>query len=132
METVEDKLSQYMCNKISQFSLAINKSKDLREGEEKRFVKINKKAKGKKGYQNVTIIHLESFKYLQKNKSNLKSTIVWNNSWIVRGHWRYFSDQTRLGKDRNEIRQEEGRTWIMPYQKQKELELKNNIREMRD
>lgn len=42
--------------------------------------------------------------------------IEWNNSWIVRGHWRRHEGQT-LGKDRNGERKVEGFTWVTDHKK---------------
>lgn len=127
----ESQLSQYIFNAISQFNLVINKNKDLREGKENRTAKIYRGLKGKKAYRDITIIHLNSHKYLSKKGYQTNNKIDWCNSWIVRGHWRYFSDKTKLGRNRQSERNEMGRTWIMPYQKQTQLDFKNNMREMR-
>ncbi len=126
-------IGQYIFNTILHFNFVINKSKDVREGTEKRSFKSDPTAKGKKAYSNVTVIHLNSHRYLKsKGYKTVGAKIDWNNSWVVRGHWRYFQINTRLGKNRAGDRAEKGRTWVVPYQKQKHLTLVNKTREVRE
>ena len=129
----EKQVSQYAYNMISSFNVAINKAKTTREGTETRSWKVHKNRKGKKAYADHTIIHLNSINYINKSigAKGSNSNILWNHSWVVRGHWRYFTETAKIGRDRTGNRTETGRTWIKPYQKQKDLELKNKIREIR-
>lgn len=41
-------------------------------------------------------------------------TILWDCSWLVRGHWRRFDG---LGKDRAGVRCVENATWVVPHKK---------------
>jgi hypothetical protein len=37
--------------------------------------------------------------------------IDWTHRWLVRGHWMYYDDKTKVGKNRNGEYVERGRTW---------------------
>lgn len=126
-DEADRQVTNYIYNVVVNFNHCINKVKDIREGVETRSRRIFKDRKGKKAYGNFTLIHMGSHKALSKDgyKSN---NIAWNNSWVVRGHWRYYKDKTKLCKGRTGEINELGRSWIQPYQKQVQLELSNKPR----
>jgi hypothetical protein len=107
------------------FNDMINRDKTIREGMEKRSAKVNPLSK-KKAYSTFNIIHLSKLNSIPQYKNS--KNIEWSHAWKVRGHWRYFSNNDQLGKNRHGERLEKGRTWVMEYEKQKDLEFKNKIR----
>jgi len=110
-----------------QFIQALN-SKDFIQGIETR-MKKTPGVKGKKAYRPVTFIHLE--KRNSPKVSESQSQIEWDHSFIVRGHWRYFQDETKLGKNRQDEYSELGRTWIKEHKRLEHLEFKEKTRIIR-
>lgn len=97
----------------------IHKDKDIREGKERKRLKV----KGtKKKYNDLTIIHLCKYQNIPTHQNK---NIEWSHSWKVRGHWRKTNN---LGKDRNGLRNQVGRTWVVPSVKQKHLPFLNKTR----
>ncbi len=41
--------------------------------------------------------------------------MVWTHQWRCRGHWRTLSSSTSLGKDRNDVYNQWGRTWVSDH-----------------
>jgi len=121
--------SKYIYLMLCTFNEVINSDKEIREGREVRRVKVNPLQK-KKAYSDFTLIHLSKKKYISEYTGS--RNIVWNHSWVVRGHWRYYSDRAMIGKNRQGERLESGRTWVSEFHKQKDLEFKNKIRKFED
>ena len=128
IEQFREKSLEYICDLVAEFCLAISKSKELREGNGETRKKVHRHMNGAKAYSNYSVIYLESNKVLSKKNYNTGDGVKWSNSWSVRGHWRYFFDKTKPGKGRDGERTQTGRSWVLPYTKQKELENNNKLR----
>jgi hypothetical protein len=118
-EKNENTLVQVVANMLGAFNIAMNKSKIIREGSETNSKKVGP-GKGKKAYRDITTIYLDTVHNINKGKAI--RNVEWSHSWVVRGHWRYLSNGSALGKDRKGIRNQVGRTWVTPFDKQKHLE----------
>lgn len=119
----EKMLLQYLYNNILLITHALN-TKEVIQGVEKRTIKTSN-SKGKKSYSEVEFRHLSLRSYVSKTEGN--KNIVWNYSWVVRGHWRYFKDG-KMGVNRSGERIERGRTWISEYIKNEGEELDTRMK----
>ena len=111
--------------------LATLDNRETREGKAKYSKKVYPDRKGKKAYVNTEVTYLSNVRYINSGEYGSRRDITWSNSWKVRGHWRYFTDAGKVGKDRMDNRGEVGRTWITPYEKQTQLEKVNKIKVLR-
>lgn len=127
-EEAEKLLLQYIYNNILLINHALHRSKDVITGIEKKTIKTGNE-KGKKAYSEVEFRHLSLRRYVSDGASKASRNIEWNYSWVVRGHWRYFTED-KLGVNRSGSREEIGRTWVNEYVKNEGKELDIRVKKI--
>jgi len=114
-------VSRNSLNQIAErFVNRLNSNKEI-VGVEKNRTRLKVgKGKTKRFLTLRSIIHVKpkNTKVLFNEESlGIAKEIVWTSRWWVRGHWRGLECTTSLGKDRNGLYGEAGRTWVTEHEK---------------
>ena len=129
LEDIKRLISSMQCdavNQVYQF-LKTKNSGNMIEGLEKRKFKI--KNKDKRFIKFKGISHVAKYKQGKViYDPSLVSSIEWTYSTLVSGHWRKIDG---IGKDREGMYNQEGFTWVIPHQRNKDLPHRENIRVMK-
>lgn len=105
-----ESVGQYETVRIVEFIIFKLQSRDSR------VALLNEPVKTKTGRNKVIpIIHISDKRNITiyQNKFLNNKKVDWKHSWQVIGHWRKINPLT-LGKDKNGIYNQEGRTWVNP------------------
>lgn len=84
--------------------------------------------KAKRTYVTRNVTYISNVEYLNgKSCSGFHKTLKWSHSWVVRGSWVKIKP-TSIGKDRNGIRNQTGRTWRVEHVKNPDLPRVDKLR----